>query len=345
MQTNIVRNLLTAAAVAAVLLSTAVVPAQLQKGADAKKEDVKGPAPKIEVKAAPAKTFEVLKKAVARPAPPVVAVDKAQKDAMLDNVLRQMRPVLRAELHLIRNICKPSKDEQAKLAKEGEKVLREVADKAAEAQLKMQQGIGVGSMPNAVESIQSTMAAAVKTGLSPAQAARYQAEVDARTKSERDVAARMLVARFDPLLNLSVDQRGKIAAALAKSNNAMAKSLDNLMYQNNYLPAIDDGDVVPFLDDRQKILWRDTQRVSFGTSFNYGIAGLNLTDDDLAEEDDPAVAAERAKKRVANEGVFPGVINGMLRAVRAAPAPVAVPAAPIRVEPAAAKAVPKAAVK
>ncbi len=271
-------------------------------------------------------------------------LDPAQKDALTENVLRQMRPVLRAEIHLIRTLCKPSPEQLTKLTKAGEKVLRDVAGKAAEAQLKMQQGIGVQTVPNVVEEIQHALNRVIQAELSPVQAALYQTETTARMQSERDVAARLLVARFDPVLNLSAEQRDKIAAKLAKSNNAMAKSLDNLMYANGYLPAVDDSDVVPFLDDRQKTLWRDTQRVHFGVGFQYGIAGLNLNEDDLAEEDDPETAKELAKQR-ADRGVIQGggVINGMIRALRRVPAANAAAAVPA--DKPAAKAVPKAAAK
>jgi hypothetical protein len=350
---SVSRNLLATTAVVAFLLTSTVVPAEPQKAAEGPVEVKKAEAkPEKDAAATAAAARAAEKVAAARAAARVVirknavavaepVIDKAQKDAMMDQVLRQMRPILRAELHLIRNTCKPSQEEMAKLAKEGENVLKDVGGKVAEAQLKMQQGIGVQSMPNAIEEIQRTLATAVKTNLTLEQAARYQTEVDARTKSEREVAARMLVARFDPVLNLSVEQRGKIADALAKSNNAMCKSLDNLMYANGYLPAVDDNDVVPFLDDRQKTLWRETQRVHFGVGFNYGITGLNLNDDDLAEEDDPAAASELAKKRAAANpaGALGGILRGFIMggAVRqVAPAP----AAPVQIEKRAVKAAP-----
>ena len=56
------------------------------------------------------------------------------------------------------------------------------------------------------------------------------------------------------------------------------------------------GQVVPFLDERQKAIWDSTQKVNI-SSFNFGIVGLNLSEDDLAEEDDPTVAAEAARAR------------------------------------------------
>ena len=177
-------------------------------------------------------------------------------------------------------------------------------------QLKRQQGIVDASKSNPVEGIQSHMAAAVKANLSPDQAARYQAEIDARTKFEQGVAARVLVARFGPQLELSSKQRARIVASLSKSSHIQSDLLDGMVFYTAYAPAVPDDDIVPYLDDHQKTIWHTLPRVRVNLPINR-ISGINLQEDDMAEEDAPAVAAEAARKRTEQE--FNAIVNGMLR--------------------------------
>jgi hypothetical protein len=285
----------------------------------------------------PARAVVAQKAAAVRIAPAVAAQAVVQvgpgqfnpehKAALVDQFSRQVRPVLRAELHMIRTVCKTSRDEQVALADDGEKTLKDVAGEAAETQIKMQQGVGISTSPNTPHAIQTGLLKAVEARLKPEQAARYRAEVAAREKEDRDTAARSLVAKFDRVLNLSPDQRRKIAAALAESDHPMARSLDNLLYNNDYLPSVPDEVVTKFLDERQKSIWRGTQRVHFNT-FNYGIAGLSTQDDDLSEEDHPDVAREAARRRL--ELNVNNAMRGILRISPANAAQFVVPPAQVQ---------------
>ncbi len=235
------------------------------------------------------------------PAPVVQGVEgvpgRAAREAMAAQFIRQVRPILRAELHLIRTVCKTSEEEQRALAREGEEALKLAVDKFAEIQVKAQQGQAISStMPDVPKQIHSALAAAVKAKLSPEKAERYRAELDERARVRREVTARNLVAKLDQLLNLAPEQRAKIAAALEKSADSLASTVDTLIHNSSYYPNLPPNQVVPFLDERQKAIWNNTQKVTFGSS-NLGIVGLNLSEHDLAEEDDPAAAAEAAKAR------------------------------------------------
>lgn len=264
------------------------------------------------------------------PGPVAPMPEKAQIEAMAEQFVRQVRPIVRAELHLIRTVCKTSKEDQIKLSQEGGKVLKEVAGKVAESQFKMLQGIANPTFFSTPTEVQKAMAAAVKTILTPEQSARYQAEIDTRARAERAIIARALVAKFDRILNLSPDQRTKITASIAKSDSPTAKSMNNIMYNNEYIPAIPDADVVGFLDAQQKTIWQGAERVHY-SSFSFGISGVNLSDDDFAEEDDPA-AVKQAARRKAADGAIGILGNGMMRMMVPgaprifAPPPAAVPA-------------------
>ena len=301
-------HLVTMLGVAVLLLSAVVAPAQV-----AKTEVRIG---KIETKVTIKKQMVPQGKVFMNPVVAPVEPDKAQRQAMADQFVGQMRPIVRAELHLVRTVCKTSKEDQLKVAKGGAKALRDVADKLADAQLKMQQGRGMQEQASTPSEVQKAIATVVKSTLTPEQSARYQAEVVARAKTERAIIARVLVGKFDRVLNLSPDQRAKITESIAKSESPMAKSMDNLMYNNEYLPAIPDTDVVGFLDEKQKTIWQNTQRVHF-SSFSFGINGINVNEADFAEEDDPDSAKEAAKRKVGN-GL--NMMNGMMEMmIHAAP--------------------------
>ena len=295
--------------VAVLLLSAVVAPAQVAK------TEVR--AEKIETKLTVKKQMVPQGKVFMNPVIAPVEIDKAQRQAMADQVIGQTRPIVRAELHLVRTVCKTSKDDQLKVAKAAAQALRDVVDKIAGAHLKMQQGIGVQEQASTQSEIQKAIAAVVKSTLTPEQSARYQAEVVARAKAEREIIARVIVGKFDRVLNLSPDQRAKITESIAKSESPMSKSMENLMYNNEYLPAIPDADVVGFLDAKQKTIWQNTQRVTYN-SFSWGIAGINVNEADFAAEDDPDSAKEAAKRKVGNGLNMMNGMDGMMM-IRAAP--------------------------
>ena len=262
----------------------------------------------------------------ALPAAPVVdgVAGRAARDAMAAQFIPQVRPILRAELHLIRTVCKTTEEEQRALAREGEKALKVAVDEFAEMQVKAQQGRGMTStMPDIPNEIQSALAAVVKAKLSPERAERYRAEVDERAKVRREVTARNLVVKLDQLLNLSPLQRAKIAAALQESAESLASTVDTLIHNTSYYPNLPPDQVVPYLDERQKAIWNSTQKVTFGSS-TFGIIGMTLSEEDLAEEDDPAAAAEAAKAR--QETGMRQYLNNLMRKVPGAKA--ALPQAP-----------------
>ncbi|MEJ7638138.1 MAG: hypothetical protein WKF75_09220 [Singulisphaera sp.] len=65
---------------------------------------------------------------------------------MAAQIIRQVRPILRAELHLIRTVCKTSEEEQRASHARGE-ALKLAVDEFAEMQVKAQQGSIVRRCP------------------------------------------------------------------------------------------------------------------------------------------------------------------------------------------------------
>ncbi len=349
---------LTATGAVAIVLTTAIASAQSITVVFAADAQVAKPAAKPAVvvekfvkKAVPAKGAVVAEQAVAVGRMQLfnAGLQAGQDDAMAAQLSQQIRPVLRAELHLIRNVCKTSKDEQLKIAAAGEKGLNQLIDSYVEWQKNAQQGRAGQMVTVNAEAIQRFLLTAIRANLSPEKARLYESEVNLRISADRQASARSLVARLDRALNLSADQKIRIVDALVKSNDQMIENLDMHMYNNEgYFPNIMDRSFLEVLDERQKSIWNSTAKINYGTS-NFGVQGINFNANDFAEEDHPDAQAERAKAN-ANRAIKemfrrltgldkaapqPGggmVLQGAVQALPVAPA---APAVMIRARPAA----------
>ncbi len=236
---------------------------------------------------------------------------KALVVAEAENLLPQLRPLLRAELHLIHHVCKTSVEDQRALAKTGDGILKAVTLKVAEWAVRAQQ-VGVeGNIPDAVGMIQDGLASAVASRLSRRQTEDYQDEVGRRIRALRDAAARVVVARFDGLLGLDADQRGKIAASLFKSNALIVRELDAVLDNVGEFPEVPESAFAPHLDARSRNLWRETQTGNHDVrSDEPTIVGLNTDAADFAEEDDPVDAAKETIRHTLMQ-IIQGVSAGL----------------------------------
>jgi hypothetical protein len=278
-------NLLTTFAVTSALLASAVVSGQVEKAA------AKEPAKAVAKKAVEAKPAAVVNGRIIMRNAAVAGEDQAK--ALADNLRRQLRPLVRAQLHVIKTVCATTKEEQSKLARDSDPVLDEATKKFADTQLAMQRGmaiqIGQQQVTSPRELVRDGILKLVKTQLPADRAGRYQAEVDAQIANEMRVAARNLVARFDEELVLSTEQREKISEALAKSKDSTVKNFEGNFYNGPYFPAVPDNLVTPHLNPSQLRIWQSTQKVHFGPNFSAtGISGLQISEEDLAEYDEPA---------------------------------------------------------
>jgi hypothetical protein len=208
---------------------------------------------------------------------------------------QQFRPILRAEYHIARVVCRLTPEQRKEIARAGEQVLREAAKKYVD----MMQRPMTAAQRAALDprrQIREGLAQAVKTRLSPALAARFQDEIARRDASRKQLAIRNLVARLDRDLVLSPDQRGKVAESLtAHWDDSWCQSLEMFMYDYQFLPPIPDQYVAPFLNDAQKRIWRGTQKVqSFWGGF--GMMGGIMVDDPLEDDELRLARLEAARK-------------------------------------------------
>jgi hypothetical protein len=210
---------------------------------------------------------------------------------------RQLRPVLKNELHFLRTLCHLNEDQVKKVTPEGEKALKETVEKYVDVQRAMMTGGFRPDMayPESRRVIQDSLLAAVKAHLSADQAALYQAEITTRAAERKQAVIDYLVSKLDVGLVLSADQRTKIAEELGSHwNDAWMQSLESYQYADQYMPNLPDNLVFPHLNTTQKSVWRGGQKLNY-----WGAAYANNMVMDLDDLDAPAVAPPRAVFRMA----------------------------------------------
>jgi hypothetical protein len=301
--------------VAGVLLTSAIVPAQVPPAPPAPPPAVPAPAPpviRIQVAPAPA----VAKKAVA--APKGVMVKKAQgrimmpalpmagfggpqidEEALVEQFAQQYRPILQAELHRARTVCKLSDEQRRDIAREAEWVIKDAAQRTAELQQRMMRGRRVGGPnPDPSKVIPEGFARIIRDHLTPDQAGRYRAEVESRAAEEKRAAVRDLVAMLDAELILSAEQRDKLTESLSSRwDDAWGRAAGRSSLRPGFVPFIPDPLVSPFLDQTQQAVWRAIPKQQLQgnfaaqVQFNHHFNGMVL-EEGLEEDVAPARVLE-----------------------------------------------------
>lgn len=235
---------------------------------------------------------------------PAVAIagrqrNQANLDPLIAQFMPQMRPLLRTELHFVKTVCQPTKEQQKAIAILADKAFKDAVRTYAEAQQKMMQGQWRGNaQPDPAKALQDGMLAAVRACLPPEQAARYQHELDRRAADKKSVAIQNIVVRIDQELVLASDQREALARALDKDwKPAWGGNLESYMYGNDLLPALPQKLIEPILTPTQKKVWAGSQKASANVYFG----GMNFANGAEMEADpiDEEVFAELRKVEAA----------------------------------------------
>ncbi len=217
-----------------------------------------------------------------------MAVNGNNLDPLIQQFTQQFRPVLRTELHFLKTVCAPTKEQKQKIALEGDKALKAAVKKYAQNQQQMMNGQWRGGQqPDPRKLIQQGLLAAVKANLTPEQSQSYLAEIDRRNQDLKSVSVRNLVARIDQDLVLTADQREQLAAALHKDwKDAWGGSLEMFMYGNEYLPVLPDKLIAPILTPVQKKVWSGAQKTQVNAFFGgMGfLGGVEMDADPVDEE-------------------------------------------------------------
>ncbi len=232
---------------------------------------------------------------IARP----MAIRINNQDGQVQQMMMQVRPILRAEFHVIRVACRPTPEQRKTIARAAEQMLRDATKKYVESMRRpMNVAQRVANDPRKL--IEDGMVQALKSQLSAEQVARYEEELTKRAAGRKRLALRNLVARLDHDLVLSPEQRDKLSESLsAHWDDSWGQSLEMFMYDNNALPPISDQYVTPILNESQKRIWRSTQRYqTFWGGF--GVIG-GIMDNDPLEDEELREARLAAEAKAAKE--------------------------------------------
>jgi hypothetical protein len=216
------------------------------------------PAPAQAARAAP----------VAAPAAPFIQQFEQQ-------YANQFRQVYRLELHLMRVVCQPTRQEYDRIAADGEPAVKEALRKCAESMQGPHRG---GQEPHAL--LAEAIARSVKASLSAEQAARYQKELELRDAARKRATVRNLVGKVDKLLLLTNEQRDRLAGILETHWNAAWNQTQWLTYSAAYFPPMPDTEILAILTEPQKTVWRGAQKVNILFGFDVGILpGMEVEDE------------------------------------------------------------------
>ena len=294
------RLIMTLGVAAATPLSTLVL-AQVEKAAT-KAVEVKGETAKavtvekVEAGKAEAAAVRVVPVLPGRPA------GAANLDPLIRQFLPQVRPLMLAELHVIRAACDPTKEQRVALAREGDRVAEEATRKYAESYLAMQQRgrNAADPVPDPGAVIVAGLTRFVQEHLTPDQAGRYRAEVEKRAAALKALVVHNLVAGLDEELVLSTDQRAKLEEFLSSRwNPAWGSSLQVFLYGANYFPELPSDPIASMLGEAQKKVWaaRPRGQGMFWGNINGMMRGVAIHEDDEAAHPADARPAEPAARK------------------------------------------------
>jgi hypothetical protein len=227
---------------------------------------------------------------------PAVADIKFVNAGQTQQFAAQFRALLKAEYQLLVTACEPTKDQRREIARAGENALKAAVTTYADWQRAPKRrgpnGVLIPSPPDMRKAVQVGLSTAAAAHLSPAQMARYFEEVKERTDDQRQATVLNLVAKLDERLHLSEDQRGALSEALTKGwSNDWAPSLQMLVQQNRFYPALPDNVLGPVLTAGQKRAWDGLQKIQQNGIAGYAIGMLPdpvpLEDAELDEDGKP----------------------------------------------------------
>jgi hypothetical protein len=207
----------------------------------------------------------------------------------------QFRILYKTELHFMRSVCQPTKQQFEKIAADGEPALKATIRKFA-------QETRNGSFNNQSDPrtpIADALVKVVRTNLSPEQAARYQKELDERIAARKRAAALNLVAQLDKALVLTPEQRAKLSKVLESKWNASWNDLQILMYGRQFFPRMPESEILPILTEAQTTVWRrmPKQSISFG-GFN-GLVQVIQLEEEVWDDVQPQKKPEREEIKAA----------------------------------------------
>jgi len=212
---------------------------------------------------------------------------------------RHFDQVVKTELHFIRTICEPTRQQYEAMATDGKLLRIKTIRKFALQQQNGNRGIQ-SKNSNTRTLIAEGLLLSAKRHLSADQAAIYERELVARKEAAQKVAILVTAGKLDRRLILDMSQRAQITTVLNENWNPSWGAPQMLMRGGQFLPDIPDLKITPILTDTQKkVLKTTTQQHNVFWGFNVGRnQGIVLRDEEWDEEskDEASHKAEATNK-------------------------------------------------
>ena len=191
-------------------------------------------------------------------------VNEAQIQAWENAYGAQFRQVLRTELHFMRLVTEPTRQEYEKIAD-----LCDAGVKDAIRSLLVAQYTGnVGAWSDVRAPIAAVVARSVHATLSAEQAAKYDKELEQRTAARKKAVVENLVAMVDKAVVLNAEQRVKIGEVLANNWTESWNQNQLLVMLGRYFPTLPDAKLMPILTDAQRDIWRTIPKTNARWGFD-----------------------------------------------------------------------------
>lgn len=200
---------------------------------------------------------------------------------------RHFDQIIKTELHFIRLVCQPTRQQYDALAADGKLIRTKVLNKFAMVQQGMNRGIHSSSDNDTRKPVAEDLLQSAKRHLSPDQVAKYESELAERNNAHQEVAILVTAAKLDEKLVLNTEQRSQVTEVLGENWNKSWGSVQTMMYGSRYFPNIPDQKITPLLTATQKKVLRtlnQQNRVFFG--FNVGMnQGIVIPDEKWEDEE------------------------------------------------------------
>jgi hypothetical protein len=200
-------------------------------------------------------------------APAAQEVEDARVREFKQHYGSRFRQLYKTELHFVRMVCEPTKQQFEKIAADGEPALQTTIRRIAATWRRPV----ANDQSDLRTLILEALAKSARSILSPAQSTRYQKEVDNRWAARKQMMVLNLVSDLDSILLLSADQRVRLGEILQNNWDDSWNKDRWLNRGSRFFPPMPDEKILPLLTETQKQVWRSLSKGNFRVGFNPGL--------------------------------------------------------------------------
>lgn len=164
--------------------------------------------------------------------------------------------ILRTELHFMRVVCKPSREQYNVIAADGMLARTKAIKRFALIQEGARQGFTQLPDSNTRKPFADDLLSSAKRHLTADQVAAYERELAARDRDHKQMAVLVTAAKIDHKLVLSAEQRKRVTKMLNEDWDVSWGAAQMLMYEGQYFPDVPDSKLTPLLTSSQEKIWR-----------------------------------------------------------------------------------------